>query len=62
MREYQYKFYTLTILDDGTSYLSSKGTNGTNDEVTIRYDENGDEYININRERIYLNEMEEINY
>jgi hypothetical protein len=48
----QHGFKMINILDDGSVYVVS---GSINDEKQVLYDENGDSYIRIDGEKVYIN-------
>jgi hypothetical protein len=53
MKSIQVGFKSVNILDDGTIYITSPGCN---DEASVCYDENGDEYVRVDGQKVYLNQ------
>lgn len=51
LKSMQYGFKTINILTDGSVYVVS---GNCNDEKEVFYDENGDTYIRIDNEKVYI--------
>lgn len=51
MKTIQHGFKSINIMDDNIVYVVS---GNTNDEKQIFYDENGNTYIKIDNEKVYI--------